>query len=90
MELKDTLEDMLSDDYKKRFIAEYNQLYCRIQKLDHILDNWDNLDFTPTSSYDDLLMQYYYMGMYKKILIKRAHKEHIKLPNSNGLERSKL
>lgn len=84
MELKDTIDDMLSDDYKKRFIAEYNQLYCRILKLEHIIDSWDNLNFTPTSSYNYLLMQLHYMHMYKKILFKRAYDEHIKLPNSNG------
>ena len=84
MELKDTIDDMLSDDYKKRFIAEYNQLYCRILKLENIIVNWDNLDFTPTSSYNDLLMQLHYMHMYKKILSKRAYDEYIKLPNSNG------
>lgn len=34
MELKDTVEGMLSDDWKERFKAEYFQLDIRIQKLD--------------------------------------------------------
>lgn len=29
MELRNTIEDMLSSDYKKRFKAEYNQLKIR-------------------------------------------------------------
>lgn len=34
MELKDTINAMLSDDWKERFKAEYLQLDIRIQKLD--------------------------------------------------------
>lgn len=34
MELKDTINAMLSDDWKERFKAEYFQLDIRIQKLD--------------------------------------------------------
>lgn len=48
MELKDTVENMLSDDYKKRFRAEYDQLMIRRGKLEAILANWDNLDFEPS------------------------------------------
>lgn len=33
MELKDTVSDMLSDDWKDRLIAEYNQLKVRTEKL---------------------------------------------------------
>lgn len=31
IEYKDTIEDMLSDDYKRRMRAEYNQLCIRIE-----------------------------------------------------------
>lgn len=33
MELKDTVEGMVSADYKERFIAEYEQLKIRLGKL---------------------------------------------------------
>ena len=37
LELKETIEYMISDDYKKRFIAEYYQLNIRITKLDSFI-----------------------------------------------------
>ena len=33
MELKDTIEDMISDNYIRRYKAEYNQVCIRISKL---------------------------------------------------------
>ena len=33
MELKDTIPQMNSEDYKERFKAEYNQLKIRLEKL---------------------------------------------------------
>ena len=33
MELKDTIEMMMSEDYKERFKAEYNQTKIRYEKL---------------------------------------------------------
>lgn len=33
MELKDTIEDMISDNYIRRYKAEYNQICIRISKL---------------------------------------------------------
>jgi hypothetical protein len=38
IELKDTIEGMLSDDYQKRMIAEYQQLEIRINKLEKYFD----------------------------------------------------
>lgn len=35
MELKDTVEGMTSEDYKKRFVAEYQQTKIRYEKLKH-------------------------------------------------------
>ena len=38
MELKETVEKMTSDDYKERFIAEYQQTKIRYEKLKHFCD----------------------------------------------------
>ena len=50
MELKDTIEMMVSDDYKERFRAEYYQLVIRYNKLKAMIEKWDNgtLEFKPT------------------------------------------
>lgn len=50
MELKDTVDLMLSDDYRNRFIAEFKQLEIRYEKLMAMIDKWDKgeLSFTPT------------------------------------------
>ena len=57
MVLSNTVDKMLSEDYKERFIAEYQQLSIRHDGLKKMLDNWDkeNLNFIPTcprSTYD--------------------------------------
>ena len=39
MELKNTVDLMLSDDYKDRFKAEYYQLSIRFKKLKNMVDN---------------------------------------------------
>ena len=57
MELADTAEMMMSEDYKERFRAEYGQVAIRHQKLKAMLEKWDKgeLNFTPTcprSTYD--------------------------------------
>ena len=49
MELKDTVEMMLSDDYKERFRAEYWQLKIRYDKLRKMVDNWDNTIYAESS-----------------------------------------
>ena len=41
IELKDTAEMMNSDDYKKRFQAEYIQVVIRYKKLEYMLRRWD-------------------------------------------------
>ncbi len=41
MELKDTMAEMTSGDYKERFKAEYNQAVIRYRKLKEMLDKWD-------------------------------------------------
>lgn len=49
-DLKDTVDMMLSKDYKDRFRAEYHQVRIRRDKLKEMIDKWDNdrLDFIPT------------------------------------------
>lgn len=82
MELKDTVEMMISEDYKERFKAEYCQTKIRYGKLKHMLERWDNgiLDFIPTcprSTYD---LQISAMTDYIAILEARAVMEGIALP----------
>lgn len=51
MELKDTVNRMIDDDYKERLIAEYQQLGIRIEKLREFLFNYDQgyLRYDPPS-----------------------------------------
>lgn len=81
MELKDTIELMLSDDYKDRFRAEYYQLKKRLEKLEAMLVKWDNgeLSFTPTcprTIYDEQVQA---MSDYCSVLIARAVMENVVL-----------
>ena len=50
MELKDTINMMISEDYKERFKAEYFQNKIRLDKLTAMLEKWDKneLNFKPT------------------------------------------
>lgn len=41
MVLSETINGMVSEDYKERFIAEYYQLVIRYKGLKKMLDNWD-------------------------------------------------
>jgi hypothetical protein len=80
-ELKDTVDGMLSSDYKERFKAEYYQLKIRFDKLYSMVRKWDErrLDFAPTCPreiYDDQLK---YMYNYLKVLKNRAEIENIEL-----------
>jgi hypothetical protein len=79
MELKDTIELMTSSDYKDRFIAEYQQLKIRVDKLSIMLDKYSegSLNFTPKCSYDLLLDQYLAMLNYQECLEQRAKEEEI-------------
>ena len=78
-ELKDTVGYMLSNDYKERFIAEYEQLRIRRDKLQKMYDNWDNLTFEPVCPKKTYKMQLLIMNGYLEILKERAEKENIKL-----------
>lgn len=81
MILSETIKGMLSEDYKERFIAEYQQLSIRHDGLKKMLDNWDkgNLNFIPTcprSTYD---LQIKAMTDYIAVLEARAVMEGIDL-----------
>lgn len=80
MNLSDTIVEMVSVNYVDRFIAEYKQVYIRANKLDDLLCNWDDLDFTPKCSIEILQEQLRIMYKYVNILETRAEIEHIKLP----------
>lgn len=82
MELEETIEDMLSSDYKRRFIAEYNQLKIRCDKLRKMVDNWDNLNFKPTCEKEIYELQLYFMLGYLGILNNRAEIEGIDLQST--------
>ena len=82
IELKDTVEMMVSDDYKKRFVAEYTQLMIRYKKLYAVLEKYaaDKLDFKPTCPIEILYEQLDHMEAYLNILKIRADYEDIELP----------
>ena len=81
MELADTAEMMMSEDYKERFRAEHGQVAIRHHKLKAMLEKWDKgeLNFTPTcprSTYD---LQIKAMADYIAVLEARAVMEDILL-----------
>lgn len=81
MELKETVETMLSDDYKERFRAEYNQLVIRYNKLKAMLTKWDTglLNFEPSCNRGLYNFQVRAMADYIAVLESRAQIEGIEL-----------
>ena len=86
MELKDTVNGMLSEDYKERFVAEYQQTEIRYEKLKKFCDRIElaeNYGCGETLEHDCPLAllrdQQKYMGMYLSCLEKRAILEGISL-----------
>lgn len=78
--LKDTVDSMLSDDFKERFIAEYIQTKVRYDALHRMLIKYRAGTLTLKCSYYDLLAeQAEYMGNYLRILEIRAEIEGIEL-----------
>ena len=77
--LENTVEMMLSDDYKERFIAEYQQLVNRKNKLQKVIREYDKSTFEPDCSIDLLTWQLKTMQMYEYILKRRAEVEGIEL-----------
>lgn len=84
--LKDTVEAMCSDDYKERFVAEYQQTKIRYEKLKDFCNRIEiaKIMMRGEPEHDcplDLLReQQKTMGMYLSILEKRALIERIELP----------
>lgn len=81
MELRETVDGMLSEDYKERFIAEFQQVLIRREKLETMLKKLTDgeLDFKPDSSVGLLFTQAHIMGAYLSVLIDRATQEGIEL-----------
>lgn len=85
MELKETIDLMLSSNYKERFIAEYRQAKIRYEKLKNFCNKIEvetMLDKEATKHDCPLQLlreQQKYMGLYLSILEKRALIENIKL-----------
>lgn len=87
IELKDTVEDMNSADYKKRFIAEYVQLCIRINKLKKFIGKIKYAKYADVEEpkhdcpVELLEKQIMFMQLYRATLEARAEKfENIKLP----------
>lgn len=85
MELKDTIQMMISDDYRLRFRAEYQQLQIRIQKLERVIENYNaqEPEFIPTCPERLLRSQLDTMKIYAFILEARACIENIADLNLN-------
>lgn len=81
MELKDTIQQMLSEDYRERFKAEYYQVKIRYDKLVDMLDRWDKgqLLISPTYPRELLWRQVTVMEDYMDLLIERSIAEGIDL-----------
>lgn len=79
--LKDTIDGMTSEDYKDRFIAEYQQLVIRYNGLKSMLNKWDRneLPFTPTCPRSTYNMQIKAMTDYIAVLEARSVMEGINL-----------
>lgn len=81
MKLKETIKGMISEDYKERFIAEYQQLVIRYKGLKSMLEKWDNneLSFSPTCPRSTYNLQLTAMTNYIAVLEARAVMEGIDL-----------
>lgn len=81
MELLDTVELMVSDDYKNRMKAEYLQTKIRYDKLHEMIVKYESntLNFEPSCSLELLKKQASAMGHYLYCLECRAEIEGIEL-----------
>lgn len=80
--LSDTVTGMVSTDYRERFIAEYEQLVIRYNKLKAMLKKWDagKLEFIPNCPRGLYNFQIRAMADYIATLEARAVIEDIELP----------
>lgn len=81
MLLEETIDMMLSADYKEQFIAEYHQLKERYNHLNKMVNDWDKLTFVPSCSLSIYQSQISAMKQYLNILELRARIENINLNN---------
>lgn len=90
MELRNTIEDMLSNDYKKRFKAEYNQLKIRYEKLHRMVIQYEagTLPFPATCPLSALRSQEMAMESYLHALEVRAEIEKIDLHEKPNIDRA--
>lgn len=81
MELRNTVDLMLSKDYRERFKAEYHQTKIRYKNLHQMCVKYEAgvLLFEPTCSLELLKQQKAAMGQYLYYLEMRAELEHIDL-----------
>ena len=81
IELNDTIELMKSDDFKKRFKAEYYQLEIRCEKLADMIEKYKEgkLNFKPSTPIEILEEQLKHMREYLWILEERSFMEEINL-----------
>lgn len=84
-----TAVDMMSRDYKTRFVAEYRQIKERYIKLRTMCDKWDKegvegLRFTPTCPRELYNSQMNIMEKYMSVLEDRAQLEKIELNIPNN------
>lgn len=79
MELIDTIDLMTSSDYKDRLLAEYYQAKIRYQKLNCILDKYEDgtLEFELTCPVGTLIVQRDIMEDYLNVLQDRTITENI-------------
>ncbi len=84
-ELKDTIDLMLSSDYGDRFVAEYQQVKIRYEKLNAILEKYyaSKLEFKLDSPIWLLEQQRDTMRAYLDILEVRSKQEQIGLEGSD-------
>lgn len=80
-DLRETISGMESEDYKERFMAEYDQVDIRLGKLKAMLEKYKagTLPFTPDCPIELLARQAEVMTEYKEILVKRSGYESIDL-----------
>lgn len=86
MTLQDTVPEMLSEDWKERFKAEYHQLDIRTKRLQELYDQWEEgtLPFKPSCKKDVWRRQLIYMEGYRDILKERSYIEGIDLGEEEG------
>lgn len=80
-ELKNTVDLMLSTDYRERLRGEYQQVHIRVGALIDYLEKLESgeLDETPVVPVQLLKAQAHAMMVYELILIQRAAMEGVEL-----------